>query len=246
MKRQIAASPFRTSTVLAAGLALAAFSTGALADYRVTCESRDNRYRTCPLEQAGYVTLERRLSNSGCVKGRDWDYDRREVWVDDGCRAEFEVHTYGSSRYGSSSGSRDHDSRSSHHDDRNSNHDAKVAAGVLLGAAILGAMAHNANKDDQRYRDPDYQGARHASYVPSWMVGTFNGYNPVYDVNVRMTVQSDGRVTALADGQTLNGWINGGQLHVGSEVFTINQSHDGFVTSQVGDHHNQVRYVRTR
>ncbi|MBB1059499.1 DUF3011 domain-containing protein [Marilutibacter spongiae] len=218
---------------------MAAWSTGALADYRVTCESRDNGYRTCPLEQAGYVTMERRLSNSGCIKGRDWDYDRREIWVDDGCRAQFEVHTYGSSHYRSGSCDRDRDDRSSHHD-------AKVAAGVLVGAAILGAMVHNANKDEERYQDQGYQGARHASYVPSWMVGTFNGYNPVHHVNVRMTVQSDGRVTALAAGQTLNGWINGGQLHVGSDVFTINQSHDGFVTSQVGDHHNQVRYVRAR
>lgn len=210
-------------------LGLGGWSTAALADYNVTCESRDNRHQTCRLDQAGYVTLDRNLSNQDCRQGRNWDYDRREIWVDDGCRATFKVHTYGGSSHGSS---------------KVNDHDAKVAAGVLIGAAIIGAMAHHADKDDERYRDDGYYGSRHASYVPGWMVGRFEGYNPVYGADVRMTIEDDGQVSVAARGQTLRGWINSGELHVGSEVFTINRSGDGFVTSQVGDAYNEVRYHR--
>ncbi|HEY5804248.1 MAG TPA: DUF3011 domain-containing protein [Lysobacter sp.] len=208
-------------------LALAGWSGWAWADYNVTCESRDNRHQSCPLDQgAGYVSMDRKLSSSSCDQGRNWDYNRREVWVDDGCRATFKVHTGGSGH--------------------GSDHDAKVAAGVIAGAVLLGALMHNGNKDDQKYRDDNYYGGGHTSYIPAWMVGDFVGYNAMYNATVRMTIQPDGQMNAVANGKGLSGWINDGQLHVGNEVFTVNQSGDGFVTSQVGDHYNQVRYSRVR
>jgi hypothetical protein len=37
------------------------------------------------------VKLTRRLSKNPCIEGRSWGFDRRGVWVDDGCRAVFEV-----------------------------------------------------------------------------------------------------------------------------------------------------------
>lgn len=218
----------RTTAVLPACLALASlWGFDALADDTITCESRNDRYQTCPIARAAYVTLERQLSSASCSQGRTWDYNRREIWVDDGCRATFRVHT-----------------GSSGHDD--GNHDAKVAAGVLIGAAILGAIAHNANKKDDKYDDARYQGARHSSYVPSWMIGTFEGYNPVYDRDVTLTVSADGRATARTRDQTVSGWINDGRLNVGNTSFDIDQSRDGLVTTQVGDRHNEVRYRRVR
>lgn len=211
-------------------LLLAATVGDARADDTVTCESRNNRYQSCDLPYAGYVTLERTLSGADCRQGRSWDYDRREVWVDDGCRATFRVH---------GNGGRDDD----RHGD---NHDAKVAAGVLIGAAILGALAHNANKQDTAYDDDNYQGARHTSYVPAWMVGEFEGYNAMYNADIRMRIDTDGRMSAQGRGQNLSGWVNGGQLNVGNAVFDINQSRDGFVTTEVGDRQNEVRYRRVR
>ena len=215
--------------LLTAPLLFAASMADARADDVVTCESRNNRYQSCTLPRAGYVSLERTLSGAECRQGRSWDYDRRQVWVDDGCRATFRVHD---------GGSRD--------DDHGDNHDAKVAAGVLIGAAILGAIAHNANKHDDRYDDDRYQGARHSSYVPSWMVGRFEGYNAVYDRDVTLTVSADGRATARTRDQTVSGWINDGRLNVGNTSFDIDQSRDGLVTTQVGDRHNEVRYRRVR
>ena len=195
-------------------------------DY-VTCESRNDRYQSCPISTSAYVTLDRQLSSTSCVQGRSWDYNRREIWVDDGCRATFRVHT----------------SSSGHHE---GNKDAKVAAGVLIGAAILGAIAANADKKDDKYDDDRYQGPRHTSYVPGWMIGTFEGYNPMYNSDVTLTIDSDGRARARSGGQTVNGWINDGRLNVGNTTFDIDQSRDGLVTSQVGDRHNEVRYRRVR
>jgi hypothetical protein len=219
----------QTRLLLGTPLLLLATLADARADDFVTCESRDNRYQSCSLPYAGHVSLDRKLSGADCRQGRSWDYDRRNVWVDDGCRASFRV---------------SNNDRHNDHDD--GNHDAKVAAGVLIGAAILGALVHNANKDDQRYDDDNYQGARHNSYVPQWMVGEFEGYNPMYNADIRMRIESDGRMSAQARGQNLSGWVNGGQLNVGNSVFDISQSRDGFVTTEVGDRQNEVRYHRVR
>lgn len=61
-------------------------------DYgRFRCESNDGRARSCPLDVRGEVRLVRQLSRAPCIEGRSWGQDRRGVWVDHGCRAEFEV-----------------------------------------------------------------------------------------------------------------------------------------------------------
>lgn len=59
---------------------------------RLTCESKDRRKRFCGASITTDVNLVRQLSGSACVEGRSWGWDRRGVWVDDGCRAEFSVH----------------------------------------------------------------------------------------------------------------------------------------------------------
>jgi hypothetical protein len=59
----------------------------------LTCESRDNRRNYCPANlRYGRVDIERQLSNTPCRYGQNWGWDRRGVWVDDGCRATFVIH----------------------------------------------------------------------------------------------------------------------------------------------------------
>jgi len=199
-------------------------SSPAFADYTVHCASSGYKYTTCRLSEPGYVTVERQRSSSACTKGRSWDYDRREIWVDDGCAADFRVQTQD-----------------------NHKKDAAVAAGVVVGAALLGALLSNKDVvDDHKYRDESYYGSRHTSYVPSWLVGTFAGYNPQYGANVSMIVSADGQVTANAGGQVVKGYINDERLHVGNVVFAIDQTREGFITAQVGDRHNEVRYRRVQ
>lgn len=57
----------------------------------VRCDSNDNRYRECAADTRGGVRLSRQISKSSCIEGRDWGYDRRGVWVNNGCRAEFSL-----------------------------------------------------------------------------------------------------------------------------------------------------------
>ncbi|MBC8063204.1 MAG: DUF3011 domain-containing protein [Chlorobia bacterium] len=66
---------------------------------RVKVESDGGReYKR--IDTSGGVKLVKRLSDAPCTMGRTWGYDRDGVWVDDGCRAEFEVRVRNNDRPG--------------------------------------------------------------------------------------------------------------------------------------------------
>ena len=44
-----------------------------------------------PVNTNGGVRLIRQRSDADCVYARTWGYDRNGIWVDRGCRADFEV-----------------------------------------------------------------------------------------------------------------------------------------------------------
>jgi hypothetical protein len=57
----------------------------------LTCSSEDGRRRYCDADTRGGVRLLRQRSDAECKLDRSWGFDRRGIWVDRGCRAEFEV-----------------------------------------------------------------------------------------------------------------------------------------------------------
>ena len=58
----------------------------------VVCESRDGRRHRCAADTLGQITLGRQLTRrDNCVEGRTWGYDSKGIWVDRGCRAEFQI-----------------------------------------------------------------------------------------------------------------------------------------------------------
>ncbi|HEX4951040.1 MAG TPA: DUF3011 domain-containing protein [Blastocatellia bacterium] len=64
------------------------------ADYQgqtISLASDDNRRHTYPVDTSGGVRLVRQNSGSPCVQGQTWGYNRNEIWVDRGCRADFTV-----------------------------------------------------------------------------------------------------------------------------------------------------------
>lgn len=71
---------------------------------RVTCESRDQRTSYCDIDTRGGVILVRQLSRGACIEGRSWGWDRRGVWVSQGCRAEFEAGRGGGPGWGGGHG----------------------------------------------------------------------------------------------------------------------------------------------
>ncbi len=76
---------------------------GCRADFRVAgdwnaraadllyCPSDDMGRHACAVDTRDGVFIVRQRSDADCIYGRTWGYDRRSIWVDRGCRADFEV-----------------------------------------------------------------------------------------------------------------------------------------------------------
>lgn len=212
-------------TVSAFLLTATAFSSASFADMTIRCESRDYAYEQCSIDTHGYVRLERQISKTECRQGRNWDYDRRGIWVDDGCAAEFTV-------------------ESRHHTSGHSDHTGEKAVAAAAAIALIAAVASSSNDKHDRYNDKGYSHGGHSSYVPRWMVGDFTGYNLQYGSEVSMNIKSDGRVRAKVNGVILKGYVNDERLYVGDAEFYIDRAGNGFNTVQVGESSNKVHYSR--
>jgi Protein of unknown function (DUF3011) len=57
----------------------------------VYCASDNGRLNYCGADTRGGVRLIRQRSGSPCIFNRTWGRDQNGVWVDRGCRADFEV-----------------------------------------------------------------------------------------------------------------------------------------------------------
>lgn len=88
-------------------------------------------------------------------------------------------------------------------------------AGAAIGLAIAAAIA--ANKD------------HHADTVPSWAVGTFQGYDEVERTDVELTIQPGGSVRGYASGTSFGGRWEGSRLQAGGKTFRVERSGNGFV-----------------
>jgi hypothetical protein len=60
---------------------------------RLKCESEDYRYRMCRVDtgRGSAVRIEQRISDTRCIEGRNWGWNRAGIWVDQGCAAVFVV-----------------------------------------------------------------------------------------------------------------------------------------------------------
>ena len=61
----------------------------------VTCQSLDGKRLECKADTSAGVQIIRTFNQADCAFGRDWGYDRKGVWVTNGCRAAFAVHAAG-------------------------------------------------------------------------------------------------------------------------------------------------------
>ena len=57
----------------------------------IRCESDTFDYKHCPADTSGGVQLTEQLSDTRCREGQNWGYDRRGIWVDEGCAGEFQI-----------------------------------------------------------------------------------------------------------------------------------------------------------
>ena len=57
----------------------------------VNCSSDDMRRHYCSADTRGGVQMIKQRSDAECRQGYSWDYDRNGIWVDHGCRADFQT-----------------------------------------------------------------------------------------------------------------------------------------------------------
>jgi hypothetical protein len=208
-------------------LALAVVTTGtAYGDYKVRCRSENYKYKECRLPDHGYVHLSQQLSGTDCRQGKNWDFDRRHIWVDDGCGAEFTVE------------SRRHTS-----DDKD--HQGAGALAAVAAIAVIAAVANSSNHDgDDKHHDDNYYHGGHSSYIPRWLVGDWVGYNMQQQTEVALNINANGRARATVNGVHLDGYVNDERLYIGDAQFYLDKAGSGFNTTQVGHSSNQVHYRR--
>ena len=58
----------------------------------ISCNSKNSKYKQCPIRISGHAELIRQKSRNACRFNKTWGYDRRGVWVNKGCRAEFAIY----------------------------------------------------------------------------------------------------------------------------------------------------------
>ena len=66
----------------------------------LTCGSRGNHRAYCAADTRGGAILVQQMSQAPCVQGRSWGFDARGIWVQNGCRAQFQLGQYGSPAWG--------------------------------------------------------------------------------------------------------------------------------------------------
>ena len=214
----------RNFTIISAIIITSSFiSASAFAEQTIRCESHDHAYKFCPVETHGYVRLDRQLSKrTECRQGRNWDFDRRGIWVDDSCKGVFVV-------------------EDRHHSSGHEDHHGKEAVAAVAALALIAAVASASNDKNDHYQDKNYSHGGHSSYIPNWMVGDFSGYNLQYGTQVEMHISSDGRMRAHINGVNLTGYVNDQRAYIGDSEVYIDRA---FNTTQVGNKSNRVHYSR--
>ena len=128
----------------------------ALADEIVTCKSHDHKYTHCNTRSDGYISLHKQLSNTDCKQGRNWDYDRHGIWVDEGCKAEFMVESDRDDDYRRSDYRNDDYRRDEYHRDdyRHDNHEHSDNRGNYSKEVIAGMTIYrNVKRSGADYRN---------------------------------------------------------------------------------------------
>ena len=130
---------YRTTSLILIVSMLGWTTAGVAQSNSLTCSSNDGAYHYCRANTQNQVQLTLQLSGSPCQQGFSWGYDYRGIWVDRGCRAQFQ---YGNNNSGGSD-----------------NTGAAIAAGIL-GAIVIGSIVasqNSSNNDDGSYYDQQRQ-----------------------------------------------------------------------------------------
>jgi Protein of unknown function (DUF3011) len=140
----------------------------------IRCESRNNSRNFCRVDTENNVSLRRQLSSSPCTRNRTWGFDRNGIWVDRGCRGDFD--------FGRSS------------NNSGNNNSAAIAAGIIGAFALGAAVGSSQGPNVQPVPPPPPPRPLPPMRPPSWAVGSFRAWDPDFHSTVILDIAPDGRV----------------------------------------------------
>lgn len=201
-------APMLRGSVLIMGLLMAGT---AAASGQLECTSHNYQYQYCPANTQNSVHLGSQQSKTACQKGRNWGYDGRGIWVNDGCSAIFD--------YGGGGGGGGH-----HHDNGGD------VAGALAAAVILAAIADSSSS--HHHHDNSYNGgqgnyAPPASNVPQWAIGSFSGTDDVSGTPIDISVDRGGNISGYYGHSSLSGQWSGGRAYLGNRGYSASPTGHG-------------------
>lgn len=167
----------------------------------IYCASDDGRRHTCAINtNGGAVRLLNQKSGSNCVQGRTWGVNNAGIWVDRGCRADFEVG--GGRGYGSNGN--DNDGRGYGGRDNNSGYgNANRPNGrVSYSGPIM-------NRRSDKALDVTEQGMQDGANIQQWSYADQPNQNwDIIDLGnneVAIISRHSGRVLTVQGGRDNNG-----------------------------------------
>jgi hypothetical protein len=88
-----------------------------------------------------------------------------------------------------------------------------------------------------------------ADRPPSWLVGTFRGFNEMYNLNVELRITDDGRIISIGtrDDGTMSretGNYRNGLLYIGRSSYEARSRNNGFLLTETQDRQNRTDYRR--
>lgn len=235
------------STLIFAVLSLHLLVPPAYADRSVVCGSQNYRYRFCRVDTENGVYLSREFSKRSCQQGRSWGSDRRGIWVDNGCRAEFVI-------------------REQRHS-KNKGSNLGTAMGVLGGVAILGAILGSQSGQQSAppprissspfggYSNSTQSGSNssnsHSGYdgygdfgAPVWAVGKFASYNDRFRQGSTLNVYPSGQVVLLQGQTRTEGFYYDDQIRLdGGTMLNVFQDGSG-IKLENRDQRGETIYFR--
>ena len=85
----------RLGAIVVLGGCLFAGALALMQGQRIRVQSEDGRYAAVRVNTGNSVRIVQRLSDAPCRLNYSWGYDSNRIWVDNGCRAVFEVNSNG-------------------------------------------------------------------------------------------------------------------------------------------------------
>lgn len=200
--------------VLTPALALIGTPLPAQAAREVRCESHGMRHAFCPTGSHADIRL---MSSSGfwpCTQGRTWGTEPDGIWVDQGCKATFQVD-----------------------DARGSRSDRDAAVGAVVALGVLAVLASNSARHDETSHaagPPPWMVGSFNGYNPRYRLATTMSIGS----NGRIVGRAAGQTV---HGNWMGGDVIQFEDGVRSEITRTDR---GFKLTQIDDRSNIVEYYR--